>query len=100
MQLDRLLAMHHPGEVDPAARQEPGVAGRHGQHRRQGRDRLQSVLVDERELVEIQGIGAQADAQGVEHGVPVLPRQGLGFAREIQDGGIGDGHGATLLAAL
>ncbi len=92
MQLDELFAVHDAGEIDPAAGQE---LDRRGQHRREGRDRPQPVLVDERQLVLVQGIGPQADAQRVEHALLVGPGHALFLGGEIEDGGIGDGHGSS-----
>ncbi len=93
MQLDELFAMDNPREVHPAAGQE---LDRRGQHRGEGRNRLQPIFVDERKLLLVHRIGAEPDAEGVEQALLVGPGDALFLGGEIQDRGIGDGQGRAL----
>ena len=90
VQFHRLLAMDHHQVVEAHL---AGRTGPPGHYRRQGREGLQVVLVDKAQLVRIQGIGPHADAQGVEHRLPIRPRKALADGLQIKDLGIGDRHG-------
>src|SRR5919106_1282981 len=69
VQNEPLLAVHHPGRIDPCvgtAEPKAGVA----EHRRHGRHDREMLLVDEAELALVYRIKAEPHAQRVEDDVP------------------------------
>ncbi len=89
MECHGLLAVDHAREIHAALGQ--GL-DREGDHRREGRRRLQSVLVDERQFLLVQRVGAEADPQGVKHRPLVGPDEAFFVGGQLQHVRIGDGH--------
>ena len=90
VQGDALLAVHHHHQVEATVDDQAVIPG---DHRRHGRHRRQVPFEDERQLVAVHRVAAHADADGVEHGIPI----GIGelFFRTFQRDQliVVDGHG-------
>jgi len=93
LQAQALFAMHQPHPVDAGGRVlEPhaGVA----QHHRQRRQRQQVFLIDEAQLGLVGRVGAQADAQRVQHGVALRVAMAHVLERPCHQVLVVDGHDA------
>ncbi len=95
VQLDLLLAVHHHQIVDHLADRRPRAPGDYRGHGRHG---LQPALIDEGQLRLVHRVVAQADAQGIEHGLAVAPGAGGDLALQVQNLGIADRHRGVLQA--